>query len=155
VITLTSLEEITFELAREGLREQAHDVDTLRSRAGTLLAVGLAAMGLLAEPAVERTSGIVFLLAVAGFAAGTAAIGFALSVMRTRHVGFVPDVVNLYESAVADGDALDYYLRLAVTLRELGRLNEPLTRRAHRWFGWSIAMVVLEIVALTTAIGIR
>lgn len=68
-MTLTSLEEITFELAREGLREQAHDVDTLGSRAGTLLAVAIAAAGLLAEPATRDVGGLPLLLAIAGFAA--------------------------------------------------------------------------------------
>ena len=115
---MTSLEEITFELAREGLRDQAHDVDTLRSRAGTLLAVAIAAAGLLTEPAMRDASGPPLWLGLAGLVATVTAIGSTLSVIRARPLGFTADVVRLYEIAVEDGDAGRHYLRLAVTLRE-------------------------------------
>lgn len=152
---VTSLEEITFELAREGLRDQAHDVDTLRSRAGTLLAVAIAAGGLLAEPAVRDASGLPLWLALTGLAAAVTAIGSALTVIRARPLGFTADVVRLYEIAVEDGDAGRHYLRLAVTLRERTRTNEPLVTRLHGRFGLSTVSLAMEIVALTAAIGVR
>lgn len=152
---MTSLEEITFELAREGLREQAHDVETLRSRAGTLLAVAIAAAGLLAGPATRDTSGLSLVFALVGFAAAVTSVGSTLSVMRARPLGFTADVIGLYEIAVEDGDAERHYLRLAVTLRERTRTNEPLVARLHRRFGLSTVAIAVEIVALTAAIGVR
>lgn len=153
---MAALEEVTYDLARQALADQASTVEGLRSRCGPLVAAAVAVAGLLATAATEDAHGVQLVLAAVGFASGLVAIVAAANVLRPRKFGFSIDSVGLYEAASAEREHPEiYYVRLAATLREMRSDNEATVERLHRYFAAALGGLLIEALGLTIAVAVR
>lgn len=152
---MATLEEVTYDLSRQALADQASIVDGLRSRTAPIVAAAVAVAGLLAKPAVEDAHNLRLLIAVIGFVAGLVAIVAAANVLRSRELGFVVDSVGLYDVAKADSEHPEiYYVKLAGTLRQRRLKNEPAVTKLNQWFTLALGALVVEAFGLALAVAV-
>jgi hypothetical protein len=152
---MASLEEVTYDLARQALADQASIVDGLRSRTAPVVAAAVAVAGLLAKPAVESADDARLAIAVAGFTAGLVAIVAAANVLRSRELGFVIDSLGLYDIAKADSEHPEvYYVKLAGTLRQRRLENESAVATLNSWFSLALGALVVEAFGLALAVAV-
>jgi len=152
---VATLEEVTYDLARQALADQAREIEDLRGRSTSLVVAAVAVAGLLARPATEGDQGLRVLVAAMGFVAGLVVILAVAEVLRHRRFDFSVDAFALYRAAWDDRrHSARYYVRIASALRIARRDNEVMVAVVRRAHSLALGALVVEAVGLALATAV-
>lgn len=148
---MPTLEEITYDAARDALREQEAEVAGIRQRTGTLLAAHALVASFLGSP-VLRAEGLVPLTWV-GLAALVGGLLLAGALLAPWNIRFTLDAVALYDAlrekaaAQSEGETSAWLVTAAYLYLELRALNAPKVSVLSRCSMTLIALMVVQTLA--------
>jgi hypothetical protein len=151
---VAALEQIAYDNALRALDKQERVLEEIRARTGVLLAAASLAASLLVGR-VSEDGGPALVLGLAGAAFIGSLVSSLLVLMPRGDFVFSLEGPAVYEHLydVRD-DTAEIHRRLAYDLQMIWERNQQLLFQVRRAFEVAVGALVIEVLALTTMIGV-